>query len=186
MKKYYIVVEGQRKGPYTKEELVEMDIDSSTLIWCKGMQDWDEVKNIEELIYLFKSMPPPIPEKSRPTYKVEAEIKKKKEKLIKPETEVLAAKEIKNNAKMIYYALLIGVISYPIFFSLNDGFSHMNLANKWEYYWNTSFSDDAEEDRLENELIKESRDLGYNGIQRSLYFNPSTQRNEYYQSYLLY
>ena len=53
MTEYFIGVNGEQMGPYDLEKLkllIEFNnIDGSTLIWKEGMEDWDELANIDEL-----------------------------------------------------------------------------------------------------------------------------------------
>jgi hypothetical protein len=166
MHKYYIVIDGTQQGPFSAEELKEKGVTSQSLIWTEGMDNWTEAKNIKALNEVIKITPPPIPQQSEKPIKVEAEISKKKEKLITPSTEIAVAKETKANFKMILYALLLGLISYPIFFAIKDGFSNMTMQNKWENFsrGNRNYANATEEEKdleeLKN-LKSESRSLGW-------------------------
>jgi len=183
MKKYYVVIDDEQKGPFTIEELRDKEISMTTLVWTEELNDWIEARKIEELKFLFKKTPPPILKKTDKIYKVEAEITKKTEKLIKPETEVATAKEIKTNFKMIIYALIIGIVSFPIIFAIDDGFAHMNIYSKWkEHYARPSFNYDTatkEEAEIEHNkwetLENESKRLGwsydYTGYSYTLAYN---------------
>ncbi len=55
---YFVGVDGEQMGPYDLEKLkllIEFkNIDGSTLIWKEGMEDWDELANIDELSNEFK------------------------------------------------------------------------------------------------------------------------------------
>ncbi len=53
-RKFFIVRNDQKYGPYTKEELVGFVITPDTLVWYEGLPDWTEAKNIEELSDLFQ------------------------------------------------------------------------------------------------------------------------------------
>jgi len=114
--KYYIVVDEKQEGPFSIEELKNKNIKRNTLVWTENMEDWMEAKNIVELEIILKKSPPPIPSKIDKPLKVEAEITKKKEKLITPKVEVAVAKETKSAFNSILYALIIGVVSFPIFY----------------------------------------------------------------------
>lgn len=122
MKEYYIVIDNEKQGPFSLEELREKDIFASTLIWTEEMEDWNEAKSFEELKDILKKSIPPIPK--------QANLEKNKSQ-IKTKTKVLVAKEIKINFKLIRYALLIGIISLPIFFAYNKGFTHIKMEIKW-------------------------------------------------------
>jgi len=130
MDKYYIVTDNQQKGPYSIEELQELNISLSTLVWNEGMENWVEAKNVPELRNVIKISPPPIPKISDVTYKVEAEIKQNKEKLIKPETEIVVAKEIKIASRLVLYSLIAIVLAFPILLQLEGGFRSLQLYIK--------------------------------------------------------
>jgi hypothetical protein len=168
MNKYYIVIDGTQQGPFSAEELKEKGVTSQSLIWTEGMDNWTEAKNIKALSEVIKITPPPIPQESEKPIKVEAEISKKKEKFITPSTEIAVAKETKANFKMILYALLLGLISYPIFFAIKDGFSNMIMRIKWESYYRGCLNyDTATEEEKDKDYEKwanlksESRSLGW-------------------------
>ncbi len=91
MAEYYILQDGEKRGPYTKEELLSRGISSETLVWCEGMKDWMAAWQVEDLKALLKgeeslaSTPPPIPKtntQSTPieSYKEEVENRPKKKK----------------------------------------------------------------------------------------------------------
>ncbi len=71
MKKYYLLEQGQKKGPFSLEELKSFGISSSSHVWTSGMEDWQEAGNLEELSELLQEIPPPIPPMPK-TYLFEA------------------------------------------------------------------------------------------------------------------
>lgn len=155
MKKYHIVINESQQGPFTIEELLQKKIISTTLVWTEQLDNWTEAKNIKELESIFKKNPPPIPQKTEEPLQVGIVISKKKEKLITPQTEVKVAQETKVNFKLILISILIGVLSFPIFFAIKKGFTHQYLAYKLEKHIKGSI--DNEELRL---LKIESSALG--------------------------
>jgi hypothetical protein len=133
VKEYYYLTGKDQNGPFTIEELMFKGLTHETLVWYEGMGNWVEAVNVAELQELIKKIPPPIPTKPEKTLKVEAEISKKKEKLISPKTEVVVAKETKSVFKQILYGLIIGVVSFPIFYFVvyeADKFDNFNVAEK--------------------------------------------------------
>lgn len=48
-KKYFIAEDDVQKGPFSTNELKEMSISKSTLIWKEGFDDWTEAGKIEKL-----------------------------------------------------------------------------------------------------------------------------------------
>lgn len=181
MTKYYIVIDGSQQGPFSLEEIQAKKISSSTLVWTEEMDNWTEAKDIEELKIVVKKAPPPIPQPVEKPLKVEAEISKKREKLITPTTEVVVAKETKVNFKMIFYALIIGVISFPIYFAMKDGFEHQNMTTKLNnhlkrYDFRIFYLSEEQKNKLyedEKKLERESNQLGYRSYDRYGMFSTS-------------
>jgi len=56
--KYYILIKGERQGPFQLEELESMGIQEDTLLWTSGMADWDKAINIAEVRCLLSDTPP--------------------------------------------------------------------------------------------------------------------------------
>lgn len=104
MKKYHILINDLQKGPFTFEELKEIELNRSTLIWFKEMTEWTELYKIEELNSLVENSPPPVPKKIE---KVE---------IVKKET----ANQIINAFKLLKISLGLGIF-YFIGYSLYSG-----------------------------------------------------------------
>lgn len=60
MKKYYIATNEVQSGPYSIEEVKRLNINSTTMIWYSGMDDWKMAKELPELNHLFEDTPPPL------------------------------------------------------------------------------------------------------------------------------
>ncbi|MDY0142847.1 MAG: GYF domain-containing protein [Bacteroidales bacterium] len=60
MKKYFYSNGQEKEGPVTLEELKQKEIQSKTLIWHEGLDDWKEAESIEELREIFELSPPPL------------------------------------------------------------------------------------------------------------------------------
>jgi hypothetical protein len=58
--KYYFVADGERRGPFRKEELEAQTLTRETLVWRKGMPDWLPAGRVAELLDVFDE-PPPVP-----------------------------------------------------------------------------------------------------------------------------
>jgi len=59
MKKFYIAdAEGQQKGPFDKNELIDFQITSNMLVWYEGLPNWKNASDIWELRELFQVTPP--------------------------------------------------------------------------------------------------------------------------------
>lgn len=50
---YYIVVNGEQKGPFQKEDLRQYNITPETLVWRTGMSEWTKAALIPELADIF-------------------------------------------------------------------------------------------------------------------------------------
>ena len=59
---YFIAVDGKATGPYDINALKQMvelgQITANSLVWKKGMPEWDKAKDVFELKDIFSSMPP--------------------------------------------------------------------------------------------------------------------------------
>ncbi len=161
MEKFFIVLNGLQQGPFTIEQLVDKGINSSTLVWTEKLDNWVEAKNIEDLKEIIRNSPPPIPNFVHKSLRNEAN---------KPVNAILFAKEIKINFKLVLCALIIGVISYPIHYSMNDGFAHQSIFNRLHdsYTFFGPIYDQLtkeEQQKISQEhgvLERESEALGYN------------------------
>ncbi len=63
--KYHIVIDGQKRGPFSKEELEAQGLQRATLVWRKGLPDWITAGRVQELVDVFDE-PPPLPGESQP------------------------------------------------------------------------------------------------------------------------
>lgn len=63
---YYIGVNGQQYGPYDSDKiktlLTSHKITENTLIWTKGMENWQPIKEIAGFCEMLTNYPPPLPE----------------------------------------------------------------------------------------------------------------------------
>lgn len=63
---FYIDASGQQKGPIPPSQFAMFNVNADTLVWCKGMADWQRAGAVEELkAYLSSNdnatTPPPTP-----------------------------------------------------------------------------------------------------------------------------
>ncbi|MCR4701647.1 MAG: DUF4339 domain-containing protein, partial [Bacteroidaceae bacterium] len=58
---YFLLVKNEKKGPYTFDELGELPLTRTSLIWRKGLSDWEKLENIDELKSIKDNIPPTIP-----------------------------------------------------------------------------------------------------------------------------
>ena len=60
MKKYFYTNDDEKHGPFTFDELKNEEINSSTLIWFEGLDNWTNAKYILELKEILELSPPPL------------------------------------------------------------------------------------------------------------------------------
>lgn len=53
--KYYAMLDGEQKGPFSLEELPAAGVRPSTYIWCKGMDDWQKAEENADVCRLFRN-----------------------------------------------------------------------------------------------------------------------------------
>lgn len=61
-KKYYLLKDGNKTGPFGFEELKTKPLSVDMLVWYKGLREWLEIKEIPELNELLKNVPPDRPQ----------------------------------------------------------------------------------------------------------------------------
>lgn len=66
MKQYFLVVNGEKSGPFTIDQLATQQLTPQTLVWTEGMSDWAPAQQFAELSSLFAPQAP-TPEASQPT-----------------------------------------------------------------------------------------------------------------------
>ncbi len=137
MKEYFYLKGKDQDGPFTVEQLADKRLTNETLIWTEGMENWQKLKEIPELVQTLKpkSVPPPSP--------VEAE------KIIKTEVSGqfnLNTKKTKNPIRipnwLIFWCafhLFALLFSYSgiKYFNQNacDGYSSKHTDEFWPFQW---------------------------------------------------
>lgn len=63
MKEYFFLKGKEQNGPFTIEQLSDKGLTNETMIWTEGMENWQKLKDIPELVQALKpkSVPPPPP-----------------------------------------------------------------------------------------------------------------------------
>lgn len=56
---FYVDQEGVRQGPLPLEDITSNDISPDTLVWCKGMKEWQKAKTVEDFSTLLQSIVEP-------------------------------------------------------------------------------------------------------------------------------
>lgn len=52
--KYFAIINDEQVGPMELEELVEAGLKPDTYVWCKGMADWTEAKEVADICRFFR------------------------------------------------------------------------------------------------------------------------------------
>jgi hypothetical protein len=61
-RKFYLVIDGRRQGPFAREELPEQGLEHDTLVWHTGMSEWLRADKVPALREVLLTIPPPLPE----------------------------------------------------------------------------------------------------------------------------
>ncbi len=56
---YYVIIGGERRGPFRREELAGMALDASTLVWRSGLAEWKPISEVPELAGIYTRETPP-------------------------------------------------------------------------------------------------------------------------------
>ena len=142
---YFLVIENEQKGPYSREELKDLRIKKDSLVWKEGLEDWVQAEKLEELKQLFVFAPPPVPIskehevviKTKNPLKFEDSLKKEKitqQEIKKEKRKIKIAKEIKRAAKYLISSLIIGIVTFLITFGVYNGFKFLPYYSKCRYH----------------------------------------------------
>lgn len=52
--RYFAIIEGEQRGPYTLEELEEAGVGPDTYVWCKSMTDWQQAGEVADICRYFR------------------------------------------------------------------------------------------------------------------------------------
>ena len=52
--KYYAMIEGQQKGPFSLDELADAGVRPSTYVWCRDMPDWQPAEEVPDICRHFR------------------------------------------------------------------------------------------------------------------------------------
>jgi hypothetical protein len=58
---FYLLIDNQRKGPFTLEQLLTEGLERDSLVWHTGQADWTRADQLPALADLMLSIPPPAP-----------------------------------------------------------------------------------------------------------------------------
>jgi len=138
MKKYYYLEGPDKKGPFTEDEFINLNLDHDTLIWTEGLENWKPLKEFPDLL---KVIPPPLPE------------------------EVLPKPPAKKKSKKVGYSFLVLFVLLAISFGVGYGIVESkkskfkeDLTDRVDRIFNgKSIICDGVKYRVEGELTKVTR-----------------------------
>ena len=58
---YYILVNGEKQGPFSLEQLKEKMITGETMVWHTGLAEWTQASKVSALAALLNELPPESP-----------------------------------------------------------------------------------------------------------------------------
>ncbi len=92
---YWIIKDGESKGPFTLEELQAMGISQTTKIWCKGMDNWTKAGETDIADALFAHVVDESEERSAESAEASESEERSAESAEVPESEELSAESAK-------------------------------------------------------------------------------------------
>lgn len=130
---YYIIENNEQLGPFSIEELKQKEINNTTLVWKSGLVDWVVAGSLEELKFIFRVMPPPIPKekntqvilKTKEPLLVEDIVRKEeleKHNIRIQKSKTKTANEIKRIYKYLKIGLITSISTLIISFGILDGY----------------------------------------------------------------
>lgn len=66
MKQYFLVINGEKRGPFTIDQLTTQPVTPQTLVWTEGMSDWAPAQQVAEISSLFAPQAPSAPTPGAP------------------------------------------------------------------------------------------------------------------------
>lgn len=115
---YYIIYQNEKNGPFSKEELLEFNLNEDTLIWRIGFSNWTKFSKIPEFNDI-NTEPPPLPlsEKNANDININLNMSRKSNK--NPFKKSFLQKlniRIAKQLKYLIFSILLGLIVTPILF----------------------------------------------------------------------
>lgn len=52
--RYFAMIDGERRGPFTLEELHSSGVRPETYVWCKGMADWEKAEDVADICRFYR------------------------------------------------------------------------------------------------------------------------------------
>lgn len=52
--RYFAMIDGECRGPFTLEELHSSGVRPDTYVWCKGMEDWEKAEDVADICRFYR------------------------------------------------------------------------------------------------------------------------------------
>ncbi len=100
-KEFYYLDGKEQKGPYSIDQLKELNLKSDTLIWEESFDNWKPLRDVEELKVLLRKPPPPPPI-------IDTNVSSKKEPTTDNEKVILGDNNVKlwTTLKVFFYSIV--------------------------------------------------------------------------------
>lgn len=61
-KEWFVAIDRKPSGPYSGEDmkklLLDKKLEQNDLVWCSGMREWQQAKNVPEILKMIIQLPP--------------------------------------------------------------------------------------------------------------------------------
>lgn len=114
-KEFYYLDGKEQKGPYSIDQLKEINLKSDTLIWEESFDNWKPLREVEELKGLLKKTPPPPPI-------IDTDISSKKEPATDKEKVILGDSNVKlwTTLKILFFSIIAVGLAVLFGYSLHN------------------------------------------------------------------
>jgi hypothetical protein len=154
MIKYFYLDGDTKLGPFTKNELIDKNLNRDSRIWFYGLDDWTKLSDIAELKEIFISLPPDLNTRSLQENK-EVLITHKNQNVIST-IEVPKKKKNKNKKWII-----IGLVSIIVVVLIYKSSANQTDSDLYESISKSSYESDVD---FQMYVDKFYRDIGVYGI----------------------
>ena len=138
MKEYYFLdSSNEEKGPLSLDQLKTAGLKPETYVWTAGLDNWKQAKEFEELEFVSKKAPPPIPNKPK---------------------EMIEKKKGKKQGCIILFCIFVVITIIIGIFSKDDENKSVELANKTDVSSLSDTKDVQKEAKEGKSEIAESKD----------------------------
>lgn len=171
MKQYYYVIDEVQRGPVSFNELKKIKISKQTMVWYEGLSNWAEAGDLEELVDLWVSIPPPL-RKEPPVY-------------IPPQNPTRSY--ALNNLSKVVLGGFLAVIVLVVFFSfsgrettvlLQETTANSQMLQEQQRLLEEQNQKIAEQERIERERLEQKQREERQKVINELVFNLTNARRE--------